>query len=85
MNSEKIKEYIQEHQGYYLELFKDNTEFRFNLIEENPMFIEEINKGFVEIVKETIVDDVTKTLAVDAESVYNELDDINVFEFLEIE
>lgn len=79
-----IKDYIIEHGEYYRELFADNIALRETLLQEDPYFSNEINKGFLEVVKDGIVNDVTKSLGTDPESVHVVLDDMSVYNLLEI-
>lgn len=80
----EIKEYILDHQDHYKNKFQDNINLRETLLSEHPLFKDEIDKSLVEYMRQGIVLEVSKELAIDAETIYNVLDNINLLKFLDV-
>lgn len=79
-----VKEYILDHQDHYKNKFLDNINLRETLLSEHPLFKDEIDKALIEYMRQGIVIEVSKELAIDAETIYNVLDDISLFKLLDV-
>lgn len=80
----EIKEYILDHQDHYKNKFQDNINLRETLLSEHPLFKDEIDKSLNEYMRQGIALDVAEELAIDAETIYNVLDDISLFTLMDI-
>ena len=83
-NEADVHEYIISHKEFYMNKFMDNIAMRETLLSEHESFKDDIDRSFIEYVKQGIVLHVSKELAIDAEMIYNVLDDISVYQLLEV-
>ena len=82
IDKQDIIDIILVNKDYFKERSKVYQSTKESAIKEEPYFADEIRVQFRDLVKSFIVDKVTRDLAIDAESVYNVLDDINLEDYL---
>jgi len=79
---EQIKEHLLNNQEYYKELLKPYKDKRDFVLSYLSMFDDVIDNQYQDICKKIILDDITKRLALNTESVMIELEDLNIETYL---